>query len=70
MKNFITTLILSITLINCDSANTSTDESVFFGGQIVNPKAKYVVLMKGEQSLDTIPIITKNTFSKKFNSPI
>ena len=68
MKNFITILILSITLINCDSANTSTDESVFFGGQIVNPKAKYVVLMKGEQSLDTIPIITKNIFSKKFNS--
>ena len=68
MKNFITILALSITLINCDSVDKSTDESVFFGGQIVNPKAKYVVLMKGEQSLDTIPILTNNTFSKKFNS--
>jgi len=66
MKNFITILLISISLINCKSVDKSSNYT-YFGGKIINPKGNFVMLMKGDKPLDTIYLNKDNTFSTQLN---
>lgn len=44
------------------------DYSAYFGGEIINPKDKWVFFYQGEQLLDSIPLDNNNRFFKKFDS--
>lgn len=67
MKNLTFIVAFTIALIGCKSVD-KIDESVYFGGQIVNPKNNYIVLMKDEKLIDTIRLGTNNRFSKRLKS--
>lgn len=66
MKNLTIILLFASILFSCKPTKT-TDNSVFFGGQIKNPKSNYVILMKDDDAIDTLFIKTNNTFGKRIN---
>jgi len=56
---------------SCDRREISeNDFSAYFGGEIINPKAQYILFCKDNQILDTIYIDNNNKFTKKFDSLI
>ena len=55
-----------ITLIGCESKRKS--DHTYFGGKIINPKGKYVLLSDYDGFSDTIKLKDDNSFSKKYNS--
>lgn len=61
VKNLILILGVVITLFSCGSGNEKCDVT-YFGGQIVNPKSKFVTLSKDEIVIDTIYLDSKNNF--------
>jgi hypothetical protein len=65
MKYLITSLFL-ITLFGCAEHNQSVKTDTYFGGEIINPKSKYVLFLKDNMVLDTIFLNQKNQFSAKF----
>lgn len=58
--------LLSFVLSSCNQR--VKDDKTYFGGEILNPKSSYVLLMKGEKTLDTLPISTNHTFGKALDS--
>ncbi len=66
MRNLTIISLIIITLISCKSTKNS-DDSIYFGGKIKNPKSKYVFLMKGDDIIDTLLIKSNNTFSKRID---
>src|SRR5690554_5151093 len=49
--------------------NSDTDNySAYFGGEIINPKDKWVFFYKGETLLDSIPLNSENRFFVAFDS--
>lgn len=59
-------LVLATILIGC--TGNSEKESTFFGGRIVNPKTKFVVLYSMDKVIDTLLLDAKNKFLGKFSS--
>ena len=68
MKNLIKITFLAFIFVGCNKYADKEDTSTYFGGQIVNPKGKFITLIKGEKTIDTIYIKKDNTFSKRFDS--
>ncbi|AOW19295.1 TlpA family protein disulfide reductase [Urechidicola croceus] len=66
MKNLIKIVLIALTIVSCKSTDSS-NSTTYFGGQIINPKGKYIILMKGDKELDTIPLDSKNTFLTKLD---
>jgi len=64
----VTTLYIAllIGLIGCQ--NTNDKNQVFFGGEIINPKSNFVLLMQHEKVLDTILLKKDNTFGKSISN--
>ena len=58
--------ILSLLLIGCQTP--TEDNSVYFGGKIINPKGDYVLLYNHDHVIDSIKITKKNTFSSKIDN--
>ncbi|MFL3661785.1 MAG: hypothetical protein ACI6PN_08550 [Polaribacter sp.] len=58
--NSITLLYLLINLIGCSGIEKSN--TVFFGGKIINPKTKFVVLYSNNLVIDTILLNERNKF--------
>lgn len=51
------------------SCSTSKQETaVYFGGKIINPKEKYVVLLQNEEVIDTLFLNEDNRFFKKYEN--
>jgi thiol-disulfide isomerase/thioredoxin len=61
MKYLIVSFFL-VTILSCSTDNTSNNENTYFGGEIINPKAKYVLLLKNDFVLDTIYLKENNRF--------
>ncbi len=57
---------LFLVLASCSS--TKEDKYTYFGGKIINPKSKYVVLYKNESIIDSIKINKNNTFMSKLEN--
>lgn len=56
-------LFLSFSFISCNETSYEVSSDAFIGGKLVNPKSDYVVLTKGHEPLDTIPLDENNQFS-------
>ncbi len=59
--------LLGFLLCSC-SDSKKDDYSAYFGGEIINPKGKWILFYKGEQLLDSIPLDPDNRFFIKFDS--
>jgi len=59
------TLLLLITLSSC-SKKTAPENATYFGGEIINPHSKYVVLYKDNQLIDSISLDENHKFKYKF----
>ena len=66
MKYFISTILIILTF-SCkttDKDNTTT----YFGGEIINPKSNFVLLLKDEKIIDTLLLDDNNRFLNEYNS--
>jgi hypothetical protein len=45
-----------------------SDNSIFFGGQIINPTSNYLILHKNNTTIDCLLLDSKNRFKKSFNN--
>ncbi|WP_439128258.1 hypothetical protein [Polaribacter sp.] len=59
---------LLILVLTASCADSNKNKATFFGGKIINPKTKYVVLFAMDKVIDTILLDNKNKFLGKFNS--
>ncbi|MFD2552179.1 TlpA family protein disulfide reductase [Bizionia sediminis] len=59
--------VATIVLVSCQSDTTTADGSAYFGGEVVNPKSKFVILSKGETILDTLTLDENNRFLYKID---
>jgi len=48
--------------------NTTDSSRVYFGGEIINPKAKFVLLMQQDKVIDSLPLQKDNSFGKYFDN--
>lgn len=64
-KSFL--LLTFITLLNC-SKEKKVENTVFFGGQIINPSSDYVSLYKLDKRVDSLPLDKNNRFAKRYDS--
>ena len=44
------------------------DNSIFFGGQIINPTSNYLILHKNNATIDCLLLDSKNRFKRSFNN--
>ena len=65
MKYFVSTIFV-ILFISCNSTNSSI--TTYFGGEILNPKSKHVLLLKDEKVVDTLLLDSNNRFLAEYNS--
>jgi len=65
MKNLLSILILTL-IISCTTTNNKS--TIYFGGEIINPKSKYVVLLKDNNVIDTLTLNNQNRYIEKFKS--
>lgn len=67
--SFSYTLLSLLGLLLCSCSDSKKDDySAYFGGEIINPKDKWVFFYKGEQLLDSISLDQNNRFFIKFDS--
>lgn len=56
--------VLILLMVSCNSEKKSSN-ATYFGGEIINPKDNYVILLKGDQVIDSISLNDKNKFITK-----
>ncbi|WP_432411259.1 TlpA family protein disulfide reductase [Rasiella sp. SM2506] len=62
--------LLSVTLLFSCTSKKERSGDTYFGGEIVNPKTKHIVLLKDGAVIDSIALKEDNTFSYKFKNPV
>ncbi|AUP81358.1 TlpA family protein disulfide reductase [Flavivirga eckloniae] len=68
MKLYFSILLALLTLLNCKEHKSDKETNyAYFGGEIINPTANYVVLFKSETTIDTIILDGRNRFLYKVN---
>ncbi len=60
--------ILCCCLCSCESSDKVIREYTYFGGEIVNPNSDYVIISKGDEPGDTIPLDKNNRFFYKIKN--
>lgn len=66
--NFIFFSILFTSLVSCKDGMIGGNHVAYFGGEIENPKSKFIVFMKDDKVLDTFYLDKENRFFHKFDS--
>ncbi len=56
------------TLCSCNKEFKDDNYTAYFGGEILNPNNRYVLLLKDNEVIDSILLDDKNRFFKKFDS--
>ncbi len=59
--------VLGIISILCLACSQNQNNTTYFGGGIINPKDDYVILLKQDQIIDSIPVDKNGHFSAKLN---
>ncbi len=59
-------IVLLLGLLGCK--NNTDQNQIFFGGEIINPKSNFVLLMQHEEIIDTILLKNDNTFGKSISN--
>lgn len=60
--------IVLYSLCSCNKDFKDDNYTAYFGGEIVNPNNRYVLLLKDNEVIDSILLDDKNRFFKKFDS--
>jgi len=60
-------LLFLIAFTNCNE-NIKTEDTTYFGGEIINPKDDFVLLYKDDVLIDSVALDDKNRFLYKFNN--
>jgi hypothetical protein len=74
MHNLKVIKVLSFSILNlllltsCNKKFDRDDYSAYFGGEVTNPLNRYVLFLKDNKVIDTIPLDRNNRFFKKFDS--
>lgn len=58
-------IILLTAIVSCKDAVVNKNR-IFFGGEILNPKSEFILLMKNEKVIDSIKLNAKNSFGKYY----
>ncbi len=66
MKYIISTILL-ILIFGCKTTEKDNSE-IYFGGEIINPKSTYVLFLKDNKVIDTLPLDKNNRFFNKYKS--
>lgn len=66
--NFILLSILLTSMTSCKDGIIGGNNVAYFGGEIENPKSKFVVFMKDDKVIDTFYLDKDNRFFHKFDS--
>lgn len=53
---------------SCNQKYKSDNFTAFFGGEVTNPQNRYVLFLKDNEVIDTLPLDRNNRFYKKFDS--
>jgi hypothetical protein len=64
--NYIALSFLCIALLSCN--NAKQNPNTFFGGKIINPKTKFVVLYANDKVIDTLLLNDRNKFLGTYDS--
>lgn len=62
IKKLLLLFLLLFSLFSCKNKDSSSIETTWIGGQIVNPKVDYVIFAQGEYILDTVKLDSNNFF--------
>ena len=57
-----------LSLCSCEKKFKSDNFTAYFGGEVSNPLNRYVLFLKDNKVIDTIPLDRNNRFFKKFDS--
>lgn len=74
MHNLKVIKVLSFSILNlllltsCNKKFDRDDYTAYFGGEVTNPLNRYVLFLKDNKVIDTIPLDRNNRFFKKFDS--
>lgn len=68
MKYLYLLILILVTFVSCKKDARQIEDGVaYLGGEIINPSTNYVVLLKANSVIDTLPLNAKNRFLYKFN---
>ena len=59
---------LTLLIIFSSCTDSKTENTTYFGGEIINPNSKFVYLCKNNLVIDTIVLDQKNRFLKKYDT--
>ena len=68
MKSFKTFILIIIAFPFVSCENDINNNSIFFGGQIINPSSNYLILHKNNSTVDCLLLDSNNSFKKTFNN--
>lgn len=57
-----------IFLVSCKKGFPDDNYEAYFGGEVINPKNNFILLLKDDEVVDTIFLDNQNRFFKKFDS--
>ncbi|QOD61630.1 hypothetical protein H9I45_04050 [Polaribacter haliotis] len=66
IKKILYILLISVTFIGCTDSNKN--EQTFFGGKIINPKSRQVILYAMDKVIDTLYLDSRNKFIKDYKN--
>ncbi|QTE22940.1 TlpA family protein disulfide reductase [Polaribacter cellanae] len=66
IKKILYILLISATILGC--TNSKKNAQIFFGGKIINPKSKQVVLYVMDKVIDTLYLDSRNKFIKNYKN--
>ncbi|SNR32067.1 hypothetical protein SAMN06265371_101222 [Lutibacter agarilyticus] len=64
---YLVSFFITILFFSCNTAETKSG-STYFGGEIVNPRSKFVLFLKDDKVIDTLFLNTENRFLKKYEN--
>ncbi|NMH89947.1 TlpA family protein disulfide reductase [Flavivirga algicola] len=67
MKLYFSIILTLLTLLGCKNKSEAEYNYAYIGGEIINPTANYVVLLKLEETIDTIKLDNRNRFLYKIH---
>ncbi|QIE58777.1 hypothetical protein G5B37_04135 [Rasiella rasia] len=62
-------LLVTILMVSCNDSKDVGHEFTTFGGEIVNPKGKTIIIFKDDAVVDTLTLSEDNTFQYTFKNP-
>lgn len=62
MYKILPVILVAFSLLSCNSEKSEQETGAWFGGEIVNPNSKHIILTRNEKVIDTIALDNSNRF--------